>query len=318
MNVGELNKTKLLHRLGTNGLPVRIGPFTINFKTNVNSLADAIRYLYRDFSVVSKCNFIDYRVSLMRAGGLRRWIAPYMTVVAEGTSMFSKVPVNAAVPYWEWGLNRCIAKFAQHYLLLHAAVIERHGNALMIVGTSGSGKSTLCAGLTFIDGRLLSDELTMLSTEDYRVTPLARPITLKNESLEVVRQLGSHVKIGPASHRTVKGTVAHARPPVESLRRSDERATPGWFIFVDYQPGAAIRLKPVTKAQAVMKIAHNAFNYGTLGVNGFKSLTQIVDTCSCYNLTYSDLDEAVALFNSDQFNSGQFTKRNHIEFCKVN
>jgi len=282
-------------------LPVRIGPFTMNFKTNVNGLAEAIHYLYADFSIINECDFIDYRVSLMRAGGLRRWIAPYMTVVAEGTSMFSKFPVNAAIPYWEWGLNRCIARFAQHYLILHAAVIEKHGNALMIVGSSGSGKSTLCAGLTFNGWRLLSDELALVSTEDHCITALARPITLKNESLKIIQQLGSHVKTGPVSHGTVKGTVAHVRPPTDSVDRVNERATPGWFVLLSYQPDAEIQLEPVTKAQAVMQIAHNAFNYGTLGVDGFKSLTQVVDTCDCYNLTYSNLDEAIALFNGDQF-----------------
>ena len=312
MNVGELNRTDALHRLRTNGLPVRVGPFAMNFKTNVKGLAAAIHYLYADFSLVDDPDFIDFRVSLIHAGGFRRWILPYMTFIAEGTLLFRQVPVNAAVPYWEWGINRCIAIFAQHYLILHAAVVERNGNAMVIVGGSGSGKSTLCSGLAFNGWRLLSDELTMLSTEDHRITAVARPITLKNESLDIVPRFGSDVKMGPKSEGTIKGTVAHVKPPMDSIRRGDERATPGWFVFVNYEPGAATQLEPVTKAQAVMKIAHNAFNYGMLGAEGFQSLTQIVDRCDCCALTYSDLDDAISLFNSDQFG-----KRNSVEFCEA-
>jgi hypothetical protein len=222
-------------------------------------------------------------------------------VIAEGTQMFGQIPTNAPIPYWEWGLNRCIARFAQHYLILHAAVVERNGNALMIVGGSGAGKSTLCSALTFNNWRLLSDELTMLSTEDHRITALARPITLKNDSLDIVQQFGAGVEIGPETKETIKGKVAHVRPPIDSLDRADERAKPGWFVFVNYQPNATIQLEPITKAQAVMKIAHNAFNYGMLGADGFKSLTQVVDECDCFELTYSNLDEAITLFNSDQF-----------------
>jgi hypothetical protein len=43
-----------------------------------------------------------------------------------------------------------------------------------------------------------------------------------------------------------------------------------------------------------MELALNAFNYRIMGAQGFETLADTIDACGCYELVYSDLDEAIA------------------------
>jgi HprK-related kinase A len=192
-------------------------------------------------------------------------------------------------------LNTCIYQQGQLMLLLHAAVVERGGKALLMVGDSGSGKSTLCAALTLSGWRLLSDELAMISTEDGTLSATARPIILKNESIELIRHLSEGAVFGPLAHSTIKGTVAHLRPPRESVRLMDCPATPWGVLFVDYRAGAATDLRSLSPGRTLLRLAKASFNFGILGQRAFVTLTDALDRCDLFELTYSDLADALSL-----------------------
>jgi len=86
------------------------------------------------------------------------------------------------------------------------------------------------------------------------------------------------------------------KPPCESIERSHQAATPAWIIFPKYQADAAPSLTPLSRAQAFMQVADNAFNYSTLGAAGFAALAQAMDNVRCYEFEYSALDDAIATF----------------------
>jgi hypothetical protein len=46
-----------------------------------------------------------------------------------------------------------------------------------------------------------------------------------------------------------------------------------------------------------MEIANNAFNYSVLGVEGFEIVKSVVDRADCFSFRYSNLDEAIAVFD---------------------
>ena len=182
------------------------------------------------------------------------------------------------------------------YLTLHAAVVERAGHALILPAPPGSGKSTLCAGLVFRGWRLLSDELAVIEPSTGLIVPVPRPVSLKNQSIGVLRTFAPEARFGPVVKETLKGEVAHFAPPVEAVQRSADKPAPGWVVLPRYVANAPTTLQPLPKARALMHLVENAFNFNLHGRSGFERLAALVDRCGCFEFTYSRLDEAAALF----------------------
>jgi hypothetical protein len=269
-----------------------MGPFNVSIRSEFPSLGQGIGTLYADFELLAHDEFVDFHVHVQQGRSLRRWIRPQAMFSFDGRRPFKPLPATQALPMLEWGLNWVITNHAHQYLILHAAVVERDGRALILPGTPGSGKSTLCAFLTHRGWRLLSDELTLISLEDGLIYPVARPVSLKNQSIDIVRALGPDVTIGPVCADTNKGAVAHMRPTAESVRRSREPAVPTWMIFPKYGADSPARIEAVGKAQSFMDLLTHAFNYSTLGSMGFQTLAELVDSCDMYRVEYSHLDQA--------------------------
>jgi HprK-related kinase A len=182
------------------------------------------------------------------------------------------------------------------WLILHAAVLERGGCALVMPGSPGKGKSTLAAALMLRGWRLLSDEFALLSPGDLCLTPVPRPVSLKNESIEAIRRFAPESVIGQASYDTAKGTVAHLRPTPESVMKSAQVARPRWIVFPRFVAGAAGELSPRSKARTLLEAAQNGFNYAILAETAFDALAAALDDCECYDFCYGDLEEAVDVF----------------------
>jgi HprK-related kinase A len=182
--------------------------------------------------------------------------------------------------------------------MLHAAVIECGGKAAILPAPPGSGKSTLCAALIHRGWRLLSDELTLISLADGRVWPLCRPVSLKNQSIDILRAYAPAALFSEVTHDTSKGTVAHMAVAREQLARMAEAVPAGWVVFPRYVAGAAARLTPRSRGDSMLELGRNAFNYALLGRAGFDALGAVVGQCDCFDFEYSALDDAVATFTA--------------------
>lgn len=297
MLLSDLSPTEFARRLCSVGLTLRTGPFVFRIFSPVPSVADGLRLLYATNQLAADDEFVDFDVRLEWAHGLRRWLRPQVRFVFDGESPFEPLPADHAYPLLEWAMNWCISSHAHQGLLLHAAAIERQGLAVILPAPPGSGKSTLCAGLVSRNWRLLSDEVAMISLADGGVTALARPVSLKNESIDVIRRFAPQAVINRVSHGTSKGSVTHMRAPVEHVSRVDERARPRWVVFPRYVAGAAPIMKSRPKAESMLELGRNAFNYMVLGHRGFDALGDLVSACDCYDFHYSDLDDAMVAFD---------------------
>jgi HprK-related kinase A len=298
LKLGELSLRDLADRLRRPGASLQAGPFVTHIETPIPALVSALRLLYADFPVLESATVADFRVRVAPPPGSRRWWRAQSIFLSDGRPVFKPLPLSLALPLFEWGWNWCISKYAHQYLILHAAVVERDGWAALLPGPPGSGKSTLCAGLVHRGWRLLSDELALVRPATLTIAPLARPISLKDESIDLIQDFAPSVAVGPRSAHTHKGTVAHLRPPAESVARAAEAARPGWIIFPSYRPHTSAGLRPLSKAQTFLRVAESGFNYRVLGRAAFEALTTLVDRSDCYEFAYGDLEEAVAAFKS--------------------
>jgi HprK-related kinase A len=297
LTVSSLSRAQLGEQLAGPGIDLRTGAFTSRIRTAIPHLVDGIALLYADYPIDER-GFADFHINMHQPGGLRRWFRPQVRFDYDGLMPFKPLPVEQAYPMFEWVLNWCVSSRANRYLIIHAAVIENGGNAVIMPAPPGSGKSTLCAALVSRGWRLLSDELTLVRLEDGALVPLPRPVSLKNGSIDVIRRYAPESVLSHPVQDTSKGTVAHLKAPSGSVARAGDTARAAWIIFPKYESGAATVLRPIAPARAFMRVAENAFNYSLLGQQGFEALGTLIDRCASFDFSYSELDEAVALFSA--------------------
>ncbi len=278
--------------LRTSGIWIQAGPFAFRITSSLPELGAPLRLLYADFPAAQE-GFVDFHL-VLRPSGLLGLATGRAEILIDGHRAFGTFPRRAALPHMEWAFNWWVYHYAHRFLIIHAAVVDRAGRAVLLSAPPGSGKSTLCAALVSRGWRLLSDEHALIRPEDGRLRGTARPISLKNESIDVVTRFAPESVIGPRTRATQKGTVAHLRAPTDSVSRIDEASKPRWIVFPKYIPGSNTQITPVPKARAFMELAINAFNYRIMGSEGFETLAGAIEACDCYALTFSDLDEAIA------------------------
>ena len=298
MTLSSLGLDEIRRRLRADGVTMRTGPFTVRIRSPIPSVARGLALLYADHGLVDPDEFIDFDILLDPGAGLRRWLRPQVKFLYDGAAPFEPLPISHAVPFLEWAMNWCISSQAHQYLILHAAVVERDGLAAILPAPSGSGKSTLCAALISRGWRLLSDELTLISPGSASITPLARPVSLKNQSLAVIRAFEPGAEFSAVTHDTMKGAVCHMKIPKHHLDRISESANPGWVVFPKYVAGAPARLTPRSRASSMLELGRNAFNYTLLGRTGFDTLADVIDASDCHDFEYGSLDDAITVFDA--------------------
>jgi len=295
--VSELPRSELQRRLFGDGLSIATGPFNCRLQSRISEIAPELARLYANHPLVSDDEFIDFHVAVESGRGLHRWWRPQARFVVDGIEPFTPLPRAQALPMFEWGLNWCITAYSQHVLILHAAALARGDRALIMPAPPGSGKSTLCAALVSRGWRLLSDELTIIQLDTGQVSGLARPVNLKNKSIEIIRSFAPDAFITAPILDTTKGTVALMAPPGSSVSGVAQAVTPHWIVLPRYEAGAPCSLEPMQTGAAFLQIADNAMNYHVLGIDGFNAVGRLADRCRHFNFRYSNLDEAIARFD---------------------
>ncbi len=280
---------------------LNIDPFVVRLESNISSVLKSIQILYKSH----KFNegdipplFSDFHIKIAKVKNLRYFYKPQVQFYFDGITPFKPLPFSQAYPFFEWGLNWCIANHTFQYLLIHAAVVEKDGMALIMPGQPGAGKSTLCAALVCSGWRLLSDEMAMIDIDTKEVIPIVRPVNLKNESISLIKNTFSNTEFGESFFDTLKGTVSHMRPPVDSVRNSTKRAMARRIVFPRFdQSTKSISLKSLSKGPALLRVAENSFNYNVLGNQAFNTLCDVIEDCQCDELIYSDLSQALEYFS---------------------
>jgi HprK-related kinase A len=297
LNIADYTLPELRRAMAYNGVHLQTGQFSTCVRSDLPLVAEGIHQLYANAPVLPAEQFADFHVTLLRPANLRRWFKPQVEFRFDGFSPFRPLPVDQAFALFEWGLNWCISSHAHQYLMIHAAAIEKNGRVAILPAPPGSGKSTLTAGLIQRGWRLLSDELTLIGA-DGLIQGIARPVSLKNQSIDVIREFAPQATIGRVVKDTIKGTVAHLCAPTDSVARVLEKARPGWVIFPKYQANAPATLQPMQRSEAFMGLAQNAFNYSLLAADGFQRLSALMDASMAFRFEYSKLDEAAHMFDT--------------------
>ena len=253
MRVRDLSPADFRARLGGDGLRLATGPFNCRVQTGIGEIADELARLYAHHPLVEPSAFADFHIAVQPGRGLRRWLRPQALFSVDSVEPFTPLPRAQALPMLEWGLNWCITAYSQHILVIHAAAVARGQRAAILPAPPGSGKSTLCAALVNRGWRLLSDELTLISLETGEVMGLARPVNLKNASIDIIRDYAPDAFLTRPVHDTTKGTVALMAPTAASVEAVNTPATPTASSSSGYSTSASIEARA-----AIMSFLHSA------------------------------------------------------------
>ncbi len=294
VSIAELGLDALRTGLAGDGLTIDLGAARVRIRSDVAELPALIQRVYGAFTLEPPGGVCDVTATLRRKRGLRRYLRPQLEILIDGAIEFEPFPLDTPLPLLEWGMNYALAQRACWCLLLHAGVIERNGRAVVLPAMPGAGKSTLTAALAARGFRLLSDEFGVVDFDDAWLTPLLRPVALKNQSIDVIQAFAPGTQFGPRYPKTHKGTVAHMAPSAAHVAMKHVRAAPGLIIFPRYVTGAGVDLEPVPRARAFARLAVNSFNYEFAGPRGFDALGRLVAGSDAYELVYGDLDRAIA------------------------
>lgn len=272
-------------------------PFCFRIVSRSRPLADAFFSVYSDYELLDNLAFIDFELELKPVGGFRRFYRPLISLDFDGDSPFDPLPAAQAFPLLEWGLNWCVTSNAHQYLMFHSAVLAKGDVAVLLPAPPGSGKSTLCAALMLSGWRLLSDELALIEPGSGMVVPFVRPVSLKNDSIALVRERFPSAILTQSVVDTVKGTVAHLRPSVGSIASARFKARPRFVVFPRFSKGGHLAVERLRSAEATVELAKNAFNLPVLGALGFDALTSVGQGCESFVLRYERLEQAIFWFD---------------------
>lgn len=289
IQMGELTESEVEQSLRGDGLSLNVTPFRCLVCSDTGLLSKPLRRLYRDYSVDRvPCGFYDFRIRLSKTRP-QFWKDWEVEFDWEDSSPFPALPLAQAHPLFEWGLNWCVATASGLHTVIHSAVVERDGRALVLPGQPGAGKSTLCAALALGGWRLLSDELTIVSQADGMVQAVPRPISLKGTSIDLIAGKFPLADMTVPVTDTHKGSIAYARAPSPAVASSNQSAPIGYVVFPKFKAGTELVYEPLTRAAALAELMKNTFNVGLMGSDGFTALARAIASARCYAVEYGDL-----------------------------
>ena len=291
--VKDLTADDFKARLRSDGLGLRIGPFHAHIRADVHGLDKSLFKMYRDYPLLNGDQVFNFHVSLSER---RRSIFNAKRLVrftVDGRSPHEDMPAQQALAVLEWGMNMVIVFRSHCFVMLHSAVIARSNQAMLLPAWPGHGKTTLCVAMVHRGWRLLSDEFGLLRPRTGKLIPVPRPMPLKNESIQVIRDFAHDAELGPTIPNTRKGTIAHVIPPTESIQNASRAATVRWIIFPRWIENEPLSIQEIPRAEGHMLLANNSFNYELLGELSFHAVRDVVSSARCFRLVYSNLDDAV-------------------------
>lgn len=292
MKLVDVPLSELSSQLRGPGVGLHVGPFRILYHVRVRQVASVFQTLYGHFPVIQPDSFFDTVISCLPALDPALPLRPTATCRIDGRFHTATRLFANSMPSLEWTANWAIATKAHWLVLIHAAVVASGDSAVIMPGGSGSGKSTLAAALAANGWRLLSDEFAMIDPATARIQPSPRPVSLKNESISVMRSRAPTRMLAREFTRTSKGTVGYLIPSARDVDHQITPAIPRMILFPRWEAGSPPTLTRLSQAETFIAMIRNSVNYDILGEAGAAVVAEIVRRCPAYTFTYGDLDVA--------------------------
>ncbi|MEH6473199.1 MAG: HprK-related kinase A [Halopseudomonas sp.] len=280
-------------------LTIDTGAYCFRLESDLEHVKKMVTMMYGHQEDHNQIKPADYKIRIKFDSFFRRFIKPQISFYSDCHLPFKPMPANQAFPVLEWGMNWCISAYDFNHLIIHAAVIEKDGQAIIFPATPGSGKSTLSAFMALSGWNLFSDEMAIIDLNSNRVSPLYRPVCLKNESITLVKEWFPNAIFTPVAKDTHKGDVAHLKTQDFSCFNQLNKAEIKAIVFPKYARDQDITIYQLNKSQGFSQLVQNAFNYNILGATAFDTVKKIIESSNQFEIIYNNLDDVSDLLIND-------------------
>lgn len=201
------------------------------------------------------------------------------------------IPENQSLPV----LKRILTTVFLEYVeapVLHAAVLEKDGQAMLLLGGPGAGKSTLATALGSRQMALLSEDLAVVANSACDVAALRFPITLKSGSWPILKDVVPGLN-GLDAYVREDGLRVKYCPIKAGFSKSLQ---PGWIIVLE-RTGEKTKGIFELPPEAVLQSLIDATWTGSDDLTDvdLNLIVGIVEKTNCYRLVYNTLDDAFSL-----------------------
>jgi Coenzyme PQQ synthesis protein D (PqqD) len=184
---------------------------------------------------------------------------------------------------------------SQSLVSLHgAAVFSGDGRCVVLPGRPGAGKSTLTAALVSAGLGYCTDDFILLDGDPLYLRGIPLCIGLKTGSWPLLEDSTPGIAALPTHLRADGQQVRYLAPPLERVAHAEERFKVAAIVFPCIAENQPCRLGALTRSAALVRIADAGYHLlGGLDEVTFLAILEWVRSLDCYELSYSDLDEAV-------------------------
>jgi HprK-related kinase A len=278
---------------------IDLHPFSFSVNTCVAQVIQNLSIIYGSRFKKLSDEVADYDLSVQKSSGLRSFIRPQARFFCDQQEPFKPLSFQKAYAFLEWGMNWTVAGNELQHVIIHSAVLAKGNKAILFPAPPSSGKSTLTAYLAHNGWRLLSDEMALIIPQSKTVVPFVRPICLKNQSIDIAKQLFPDGKFSDIAKDTHKGDVIHLSPPDSSWENSTNTAELVGVVFPNYRANQTLQIYQLDKTQAFMQLVENAFNYSVLRDVAFSTLTKVIDNVQTFEIFHNDLAQVAAFLEQE-------------------
>jgi Coenzyme PQQ synthesis protein D (PqqD) len=187
---------------------------------------------------------------------------------------------------------------AHDFLLdLHAGVVGKGGRCILLPAAAGSGKSSLTAALTHSGFGYFSDEVALIDRGTFQVSPVPLAVCVKSTGWEVMSRYYPEIPTLPTHLRDDGKVVRYVPPRAAAVQKTP--APVSHIFFPRYIKGEPTKLKPLARSDALARLMEECLVLRhRLDQDNARELVRWIATIDCYALSFSSLDEAVALVES--------------------
>lgn len=177
-------------------------------------------------------------------------------------------------------------------LAVHAAALIRDDRILLLCGSPGAGKTTLTLGLLHAGFGFAGDDVTLLDSLGHgEGIPFAPAV--KAGAWPILANYCPDLDAAPVCRRPDRRRVRFLVP--KELVSSAPRKV-GWVVLLRRRANASAVLTPVDPVDALRGLLNGSFALcGELTGTAFDVLTKLIESTNVYCLTYSRLEDAIAL-----------------------